>query len=122
VATPGGSIVVVDDEPTILELMSAVLTNEGYTVLGLRHPAQATDITFQYRPRLFLLDLMLPGMNGIELARLLRKSDFADTPMIALSASAGLLQVAAASCLFQALVRKPFELDQLLKTVERLAV
>jgi CheY-like chemotaxis protein len=87
-------------------------------VLGLNHPSQATEIQTQTKPRMFLLDLMLPGMSGIELARKLRDREFADTPMIALSASASLLQAADASRLFQALVRKPFELDQLVRTVE----
>lgn len=69
--------------------------------------------------RLFLLDMMLVGTTGIEVARILRANGFADTPMIAMSASGQMLRAATDSRLFAATLPKPFELTHLLETVSR---
>jgi CheY-like chemotaxis protein len=72
-------------------------------------------------PALFLVDVMLPGMSGIELAEQLRAGGFARTPMIAMSASPGMLRAAAESRLFQEILPKPFDLTTLLDCVGRFA-
>lgn len=109
----------VDDEKDVLDLICSVLEDEGYDVLCLSHPVLTDDLQGEAsHPRLFVLDIMLPAMSGIELARRLRKNGFEDTPMIAMSASPDMLDVAAQSDLFHALIPKPFELDTLLHTVQ----
>ena len=112
-----GSVVVVDDEPDILDLLCSLLEDEGYTVVCLRHPVLTDDLAgVEPKPRLFMLDIMLPAMSGIHLARKLRQDGYKDTPMIAMSASSSMLH-AAQSALFQHVLGKPFDLDAVLHAV-----
>ena len=114
-----GTVVVVDDEKDVLDLICAVLEDEGYEVLCLDHPVLTEDLKGQAsQPHLFMLDIMLPAMSGLQLARRLREDGFGETPMIAMSASPTMLDVAAQSHLFHAWIAKPFELDTLLHTVQ----
>jgi CheY-like chemotaxis protein len=112
-------IVVVEDEPAILGLIGAVLQEEGYTVLRVGSPALLAALLDGCEPRLFLVDLMLPITTGIELARGLRAGTHTDIPIVAMSASDRMLTSARESGLFDATVRKPFDLDYLLQTVNR---
>lgn len=67
------NIVVVEDEEDILELLRYHLTREGYNVTTATNGEQALKIIAQKMPALVLLDLMLPGLNGLELCRSLKK-------------------------------------------------
>jgi CheY-like chemotaxis protein len=117
--TTSRTIVVVDDEPDVLDLISSVLEDEGYSVLRLSHPVFVRDLKGRSpQPSLFVLDIMLPTMSGIQLARRLREDGYGNTPMIAMSASPSMLQVAEESALFQHSLSKPFDLDALLQAVE----
>jgi CheY-like chemotaxis protein len=113
-------IVVVDDEPELRELVSNVLEDEGYQVVSFAHPVPVTRLQDgDERPDLFLIDIMLPEMTGIELANRLAAVGFAATPKIAMSASRQCLRDARASALFHVTLEKPFEIDDLLDAVER---
>lgn len=69
-------ILVVDDEPSILKLVSAYLKPEGYQVFTATDGVEGLKAFRQHRPDLVILDLMLPGMDGLEvLAQLRRESD-----------------------------------------------
>ncbi|HEX6507024.1 MAG TPA: response regulator [Chloroflexota bacterium] len=120
-AREAANVVVLDDEPDLRELMCALLEDEGYHVISLGHPREAEDLeNKEPEPDLFVLDLMLPEMTGIQLARVLRRDGFPHTPMIAMSASTGMLRAAKESQLFEESLPKPFELSMLLDKVERL--
>lgn len=69
-------ILVVEDEPVLLGVTVAMLEGSGYTVLGASGPEQAIGIASGYRGDIHLLltDVIMPGMNGRELARRLRES------------------------------------------------
>jgi CheY-like chemotaxis protein len=69
-------------------------------------------------PGLILVDLMLPGETGLQLARELRDGPFSHTPMIAISADRLALLFAARSGLFQDTIAKPFELASFLETTQ----
>ncbi len=114
-------IVVVEDEPDMLLLVCTLLEDEGYEVQGFPDPVALTDqiVEEEERPRLFLMDIMLPGINGIALAAMLRDRGFGETPKIAMSASPVMLQAAQESQLFQETIAKPFDLGTLLEGVER---
>lgn len=114
------NIVIVDDEPSILDTLCDVLEMEGYTTTCLEHPAEAECSTATQHPDLFLIDLMLPDISGIELARHLREQGFVATPMIAMSASGEMVRAAKRSGLFQDAIAKPFDIEQVLDVVERL--
>jgi len=69
-------ILVIDDEPSIINLVSAYLRPEGYEVYTASDGAAGLKAARAYKPDLIVLDIMLPGMDGIELlARLRRESD-----------------------------------------------
>ncbi|MCG2785811.1 MAG: response regulator transcription factor [Anaerolineae bacterium] len=69
-------ILVIDDEPGIVKLISAYLKPEGYEVLTASDGESGLKAARAFKPDLILLDIMLPGLDGIELlARLRRESD-----------------------------------------------
>ncbi|GAB4535168.1 MAG: response regulator transcription factor [Anaerolineae bacterium] len=80
----GESILVVDDEPHIIELATLYLTNEGYRVITAVDGAQALEKIEQERPALVILDLMLPEINGWEVCRQVRTTS--KLPIIMLTA------------------------------------
>lgn len=110
-------IVVVDDEPDVLELVCEVLEEDGFDVIPVEHPERIHKYA-GVRPALMLIDIMLPGRSGIQLAESLRSDGYGDVPMVAMSASRGMLDAAERSGLFQATLPKPFDLDELLDCVD----
>ncbi|HND47710.1 MAG TPA: response regulator transcription factor, partial [Anaerolineales bacterium] len=69
-------ILIIDDEPSILNLVSAYLKPEGYEVLTAADGNAGLKAARAFKPDLILLDVMLPGLDGIELlSRLRRESD-----------------------------------------------
>src|SRR5215208_6349726 len=69
-------ILIIDDEPSIVNLVSSYLNAEGYEVLTASDGPSGLKSARVFRPDLILLDVMLPGMGGIELlSRLRRESD-----------------------------------------------
>lgn len=69
-------ILIIDDEPSIVNLVSAYLLPEGYEVFTASDGLQGIKAAKAYKPDLILLDIMLPGLDGIELlSRLRRESD-----------------------------------------------
>lgn len=65
-------ILVVEDEQSIASLVTLYLTNEGFRVSQIADGAQALDAVERVKPDLVILDVMLPGMDGIEICRRLR--------------------------------------------------
>lgn len=78
-------ILVVDDEPSITVLLEYNLKLEGYIVETAANGEQAFEIFQRFKPDLIVLDLMLPGMNGLEFCQYLRKQDY-HVPVIMLTA------------------------------------
>jgi phosphate regulon transcriptional regulator PhoB len=86
----GQKILVVEDEPDIRKLVQYNLTQEHFKVLEAEDGEQALKIVQRDKPNLLILDLMLPGLSGIELCRILRdRSDTAKLPILMLTAKAG---------------------------------
>lgn len=80
-------ILVADDEPDILEILNYNLINEGYTVITAKNGNEALDKARQYHPDLIVLDIMMPGKNGIEVCKILRhQPEFRETLIIFLTA------------------------------------
>ncbi len=67
------SLLVVDDEPTITEVLSRYFERAGYAVRVAATGPRALDLASEARPDLVVLDLMLPGMDGLEVLRRLRR-------------------------------------------------
>jgi DNA-binding response OmpR family regulator len=78
------TILIVDDEPTIAEVVELYLQREGFKVLKAADGMSALDLAAQQPPDLVVLDLMLPGVSGLDVARRLRRDR--NTPIIMLTA------------------------------------
>jgi two-component system alkaline phosphatase synthesis response regulator PhoP len=84
------TILVIEDEPDIRKLVNYNLTQERYKVLEAEDGEQALRLLQRARPNLVILDLMLPGMSGLELCKVLRdRQDTAQLPILMLTAKAG---------------------------------
>ena len=83
----GRSILIVDDEAPIREMIAVALEMAGYDCLEAENSQQAHAIIVDRKPDLILLDWMLPGTSGIELARRLKRDELTgDIPIIMLTA------------------------------------
>jgi len=81
------TILIVDDEKDIVELVAYNLSREGYQIAKAYDGHQALQCIRENRPSLVILDLMLPGINGFEICRMIRKkSDTGSLPIIMLTA------------------------------------
>ena len=69
-----GTILVVDDEEDILELVELNLRREGYDVLTTLTAEDAIELAKTKQPEMIVLDLMLPGMDGLEACKVLRRN------------------------------------------------
>ena len=86
---PGGGatrVLVVDDEANLVELVQGYLERDGYSVLTAGNGQTALDLTRDERPDLIILDLMLPGIDGLEVCRRVRQ--FSDAYILMLTARA----------------------------------
>jgi DNA-binding response OmpR family regulator len=78
------TILVVDDEPNIVELLRLYLETEGFRVLVARDGPSALAVQAADEPDLVVLDLMLPGIDGLEVCRRIRRTS--DVPIVMLTA------------------------------------
>ena len=85
--TPAIPVLVVDDNPTNLKLLSYVLASRGYAVQTAADATSAMAALRARRPRLILMDLQLPGLDGLELSRSL-KADPATRDIIIVAVTA----------------------------------
>jgi two-component system KDP operon response regulator KdpE len=110
-------ILLVDDEPTILRALQVSLESQGYTVAGVTSGEQAVARTAQLPPDLVLLDLGLPGIDGIEVLKRIRA--FAPTlPVVVVSAHGDdASKVRALDLGADDYVSKPFSVPELLARV-----
>jgi DNA-binding response OmpR family regulator len=67
-------ILIVDDEPEIVELISLYLLREGFEVIRAYNGQQVFELVLQHKPDIIILDVLLPGLDGIEICRQLRKT------------------------------------------------
>jgi DNA-binding response OmpR family regulator len=117
-----GVILVVDDEPTVRALVRDVLEIEGFEVVEAPDGPTALTAVAEHDPALMVLDIMMPGMSGLDVLRTLRREHSgSDLPIILLTAAsdddttwAG--WTAGASVFLP----KPFDPNHLLDWVERL--
>jgi DNA-binding response OmpR family regulator len=80
-------ILAVDDSPTVLEMITAILESGGYDVLTAVDGAEALETARAERPDLILLDVMLPKLDGYRVCRLLKfDQHYRDIPIIMLTA------------------------------------
>jgi CheY-like chemotaxis protein len=111
-------VLIVDDEPDLLEVWSFALEHVGYLVDRAHNGKTALAILAARIPDLIITDLMMPGMNGEELCRIVRDNPvWADVPIL-LHTSAYV--AVTSSELWNAVLRKPASMDTFLATIARL--
>ena len=119
-ATPSGNILIVDDTPANLRLLSNMLAEQGYKVRSVINGQMALTATQASPPDLILLDIRMPEMNGYEVCeRLKADEDTHDIPIIFISAlDATQDKVKAFTVGGVDYITKPFQLEEVLARVE----
>ncbi len=80
----GARVLIVDDEPTLREALQYNLTRQGYTVETAPDGPSGLQAAREFKPELVVLDVMLPGMDGFEVCRVLRRES--NVPILMLTA------------------------------------
>ncbi|WP_017715392.1 ATP-binding protein [Kamptonema formosum] len=113
-------ILIVDDAPDNLRVLSSMLTKQGYTVRKALHGKMALTACGISLPDLILLDIKMPDMNGYEVCQHLKASEHTrDVPVIFLSALDGALdKVKAFSAGGADYITKPFQVEEVLARIE----
>ncbi len=84
-------VLVVDDDPALAEMLTIVLRGEGFETAVVRDGAKALDAFRETHPDVILLDLMLPGMSGLEVCKEIRSES--GIPIIMLTAKTDTVDV-----------------------------
>lgn len=83
IVLPGERVLIIDDEPVVIEVLSRYLTREGMIVFAETHGARAVEAAVNRRPDIVLLDILLPDLGGLEVLQELRKTT--DIPVLFIS-------------------------------------
>ncbi len=121
---PGkAQVLVVEDDAAARRLLARALRGAGLTVIEAENGQRGLDLARSARPSLVITDVLMPDKDGIEFIRELRRED-RQTKILATSGGglAGRLDFLEIAIQFgaDAILRKPFMIDELLKTVSRL--
>ena len=114
-------ILLVDDEADTLRTYSDILSSEGYDVTTASSGDEAARMIDGYRPDLVLLDVMIPGKNGVEVAReLSERQDTKDIPIVMITALSAIPSVNGLDTIpgIRRLIYKPCRPRTLLESVD----
>jgi CheY-like chemotaxis protein len=113
-------ILLVDDSPTVLLMERLLLQSEPYALLSASNGSEAVKAAFAQQPDLILMDVVMPGMDGFEVCRILRSEEATRaTPIILVTTKAGLEHVERgyeSGC--NDYVTKPFNANELRAKIE----
>ncbi|WP_134494891.1 response regulator [Microvirga pakistanensis] len=111
------TILVVDDEFLITDILVDALEEEGFRVLTASNGRKALEVLDKEVPALVVTDFMMPLMNGLELAQVIKSNpDWARIPVILLSGAQGAIARSHPE-LFAAVYDKPFRIENVLTAV-----
>lgn len=111
------TILVVEDDPAVLLVVSKALQASGYRVVIATGPVTAMDRIAEYQPDGMILDIRLPGMLGSELLQQLRSPEAQHTPAIAITGDPDITMEELREFGFVTLLRKPFTVNALKEAV-----
>lgn len=112
-------ILVIDDEISIVEMLSTFLEEEGLQVMTAYNGQEGLERLANARPTVVVSDVMMPVLDGWELCRRMQTDPrYRSIPVVLMSAVRTAPRLA--GCRYAALVRKPFELNEMLQTITRL--
>ena len=116
------TILIADDEPSIVVSLEYLLEHGGYEVRVARDGEEALAAVEKFHPDLVLLDVMLPQMNGFEVCQKVRESpDLSGTRIVMLTAKGRDVEISKGLALgADAYVTKPFSTRELMATISKL--
>jgi DNA-binding response OmpR family regulator len=107
-------VLLADDDPMIRELVSRILEDAGYRVVTAEDGVAALELIQEWRPAAVILDVMMPGLNGIETMRRLRGEPLtAALPILLVTAHASSDELRQGRELGADCLRKPFSAQDL---------
>ncbi len=115
-------ILIVDDNPDLISILQVLLKNKGYDTVQAVNGRQAVDIATAQLPDLIVMDVMMPQMNGLQAARLIRENPKTCSIPI-LASTAKISHADTKECLesgFNDHIAKPFTGTQLASRIEKL--
>lgn len=116
-------ILIVDDEPLTVDMLTMFLSLGGHSAVGALTVTQAWDKLAYEEPQAILLDIMLPDGNGLEMCRELRaKPETANLPIIMISAHAPPMTAEATQAGANGYLAKPIKLDALTAMLAKVGV
>jgi DNA-binding response OmpR family regulator len=117
----GKRILVVDDDPEIVEAMRFALESQGYGIMVARDGNQGLALAERENPDLIILDMMMPKRSGFLVLEKLRRTHPVPVRVIMITANEGSRHKVYAEMLgVDDYIRKPFAMDRLLESVNRL--
>jgi DNA-binding response OmpR family regulator len=116
---PAASVLVVDDDPEIVSMLSTRLAARGYKVITASDGHKALEIAKREHPTVILLDVMMPGKSGWEVARALKQDAATQAIKIVMVTAIGEQVNEITSPLYgaDAHIDKPFEFERLEKVI-----
>jgi DNA-binding response OmpR family regulator len=119
--SPGKRILLVDDDVEIIESLKVALSAKGYEILIARDGNQGLAMAERENPSLVILDMMMPKRSGFLVLEKLRRTQKDPMRVIMITANEGSRHKAYAEMLgVDDYIRKPFAMDRLMESVERL--
>ena len=115
-------ILIVDDDPNIVQMLAEFLTDEGYEVATATQSLRAFDRAKEAQPDLILMDIMMPYLDGLDQIKLLSlDDDLKDVPIIVITANARALEGIEDLRVLRIVdyLYKPFEITDLLEKIKQ---
>ncbi len=116
----GNSILVIDDDPDICELVSMALSKKGFVVTTALSGDQGIKISSESMPDLILLDNTLPDMDGKEVARRIKETDVGKKAIIVMMTGKEAPRGEIDTSLYSGCLKKPFKLSDMVEYVEKI--
>jgi twitching motility two-component system response regulator PilH len=119
-----GTILIVEDSPSELELMSHYLKESGYNVIKATGAKEALEKATSQKPDVIVTDVVMPGMSGFELCRSLRKNPITEKVPIIICSSKNqeIDRLWARRQGADAYITKPYTRDHLLRTIKSVVI
>jgi len=114
---PKPTVLVADDEPIVVEVVERYLRREGFRVVTAARGQDGARMAAAERPDVVLLDVMLPGMNGLDVCRELRRNGFGGRVIMLSARSEEIDRVVGLEIGADDYVTKPFSMRELLARV-----
>ena len=111
-------VLIVEDDPDLLDMMEIVLDAAGYPVRKALHGKEALDLVALEMPAVILLDMKMPVMDGWEFAQRFRQL-YGDAAVVVVVTAAADARLRAEEIGASDYLAKPFEIDELVRCVER---